>query len=201
MAQASIPVEQAPQAPSPAPHPQQWKWYDYFTFNIDHKVIGIQYIVTGFIFYLIGGLMAMVMRAELYTADSDLIDPNLYNALLTNHGTIMIFMWIVPVSIGGFGNYLVPLMIGARDMAFPKLNALAYWLVPPSGALLLGSFLFGGAQAGWTSYPPLSLITANTAQSMWILSIVLAGTSSIPGIGLARGYRALPGRTSSSKSC
>ena len=181
MAQASIPVEQAPKAPSPAPHPRQWKWTDYFTFNIDHKVIGIQYIVTGFIFYLIGGLMAMVMRAELYTADSDLIDPNLYNALLTNHGTIMIFMWIVPVSIGGFGNYLVPLMIGARDMAFPKLNALAFWLVPPSGALLLGSFLFGGAQAGWTSYPPLSLITANTAQSMWILSIVLAGTSSIMG--------------------
>ncbi|MGK7911757.1 MAG: cytochrome c oxidase subunit I [Synechococcus sp.] len=181
MAQASIPVGQAPQAPSPAPHSQKWKWYDYFSFNIDHKVIGIQYIVTGFVFYLIGGLMAMVMRAELYTADSDLLDPNLYNALLTNHGTIMIFMWIVPASIGGFGNYLIPLMIGARDMAFPKLNALAFWLVPPSGALLLGSFFFGGAQSGWTSYPPLSLITANTAQSMWILSIVLAGTSSIMG--------------------
>ncbi len=181
MAQASIPVGQAPQTPSPTPHPQKWKWYDYFSFNIDHKVIGIQYIVTGFIFYLIGGLMAMVMRAELYTADSDLLDPSLYNALLTNHGTIMIFMWIVPAAIGGFGNYLIPLMIGARDMAFPRLNALAFWLVPPSGALLLGSFFFGGAQSGWTSYPPLSLITANTAQSMWILSITLAGTSSILG--------------------
>ncbi|MGK7906347.1 MAG: cytochrome c oxidase subunit I [Synechococcus sp.] len=181
MAQASIPVGRASEPPTPSPHPKQWKWYDYFTFNIDHKVIGIQYIVTGFIFYLIGGLMAMVMRAELYTPDSDLLDPNFYNALLTNHGTIMIFMWIVPASIGGFGNYLLPLMIGARDMAFPRLNALAFWLVPPSGALLLGSFLFGGAQAGWTSYPPLSLITATTAQSMWILSIVLAGTSSIMG--------------------
>ena len=162
-------------------HPDKWKWYDYFTFNIDHKVIGIQYLVTSFVFYLIGGAMAMAMRAELFTADSDFIDPELYNAFLTNHGTIMIFMWIVPGAIGGFGNYLVPLMIGARDMAFPRLNAIAFWLVPPSGAILLGSLFFGGAQSGWTSYPPLSVITANTAQSMWIVSIILAGTSSILG--------------------
>jgi len=158
-----------------------WKWYDYFTFNVDHKVIGIQYLVTSFVFYLIGGAMAMAMRAELYTPDSDFLDPSLYNAFLTNHGTIMIFLWIVPAAIGGFGNFLIPLMIGARDMAFPRLNAIAFWLNPPAGALLLGSFFFGGAQSGWTSYPPLSLITANNAQSMWILSIVLVGTSSILG--------------------
>ena len=184
MAQAPVAPPSVTPSPDPGGHhalPKQWQWYDYFTFNIDHKVIGLQYIVTGFIFYLIGGLMAMAMRAELYTADSDLMDPSLYNALLTNHGTIMIFMWIVPVSIGGFGNYLLPLMIGARDMAFPRLNALAFWLVPTSGALILGSFFFGGAQAGWTSYPPLSETTANTAQSMWILSLTLAGTSSIMG--------------------
>ncbi|WP_416669069.1 cytochrome c oxidase subunit I [Egbenema bharatensis] len=158
-----------------------WKWYDYFTFNVDHKVIGIQYLVTSFVFYLIGGLMAVAMRTELATPDPDFIDPSLYNAFLTNHGTIMIFLWIVPAAIGGFGNFLVPLMIGARDMAFPKLNAIAYWLNPPAGLLLLGSFFFGGAQAGWTSYPPLSEVTANTAQSMWILAIVLVGTSSILG--------------------
>ena len=119
MAQAPVAPQAVTPSPEPSHHslPKQWKWYDYFTFNIDHKVIGIQYIVTGFVFYLIGGLMAMVMRAELYTPDADLIDPNLYNALLTNHGTIMIFMWIVPAAIGGFGNYLLPLMIGARDMA------------------------------------------------------------------------------------
>ena len=162
-------------------HPDKWKWYHYFTFNVDHKVIGIQYLVTSFIFYLIGGFMAVLMRTELATANSDFLNPNLYNAFLTNHGTIMIFLWIVPAAIGGFGNYLIPLMIGARDMAFPKLNALAFWLNPPAGALLLGSFFFGGAQAGWTSYPPLSLITANTAQTMWILAIVLVGTSSILG--------------------
>jgi cytochrome c oxidase subunit 1 len=162
-------------------HPDKWKWYDYFTFNVDHKVIGIQYLVTSFIFYLIGGFMAVLMRTELATANSDFLNPDLYNAFLTNHGTIMIFLWIVPAAIGGFGNYLIPLMIGARDMAFPKLNALAFWLNPPAGALLLGSFFFGGAQAGWTSYPPLSLITANAAQTMWILAIVLVGTSSILG--------------------
>jgi cytochrome c oxidase subunit I len=160
---------------------KQWKWYDYFTFNIDHKVIGIQYLVTTFIFYLVGGMMAVAMRTELATPDSDFLNPTLYNAFLTNHGTIMIFLWIVPAAIGGFGNYLVPLMIGARDMAFPKLNALAFWVTVPAALLLFGSFFFGGAQAGWTSYPPLSLVTANMAQSMWIMALVLAGTSSILG--------------------
>ena len=163
------------------PHPEKWKWYHYFTFNVDHKVIGIQYLVTAFFFYLVGGAMALAMRTELATPNADFMDPNLYNALLTNHGTIMIFLWIVPGAIGGFGNYLVPLMIGARDMAFPKLNAAAFWITIPAGLLIVGSFFFGGAQAGWTSYPPLSLITANTAQSMWILAIVCAGTSSILG--------------------
>ncbi|MEN9250336.1 MAG: cytochrome c oxidase subunit I [Gloeomargarita sp. GXS_bins_116] len=180
MAQAQIPISHD-MSVVPENHPKAWRWYHYFTFNTDHKVIGIQYLVFSFVFYLIGGLMAVVMRTELYTPDPDVIDPNLYNALLTNHGTIMIFGWIVPAAIGGFGNYLVPLMIGARDMAFPRLNALAFWLLPPAGLLLLGSFLFGGAQAGWTAYPPLSLITAPMAQSMWCLSIVLAGTSSILG--------------------
>lgn len=162
-------------------HPDQWKWYHYFTFNVDHKVIGIQYLVTSFLFYLVGGFMAVMLRTELATPDSDFLSPELYNAFLTNHGTIMIFLWIVPAAIGGFGNYLIPLMIGARDMAFPKLNAIAFWLNPPAGALLLGSFYFGGAQAGWTSYPPLSEITANAAQTLWILAIVLVGTSSILG--------------------
>lgn len=178
MAQADLSLN------SPVPphgHPDKWKWYHYFTFNVDHKVIGIQYLVTSFLFYLVGGFMAVMLRTELATPDSDFLSPELYNAFLTNHGTIMIFLWIVPAAIGGFGNYLIPLMIGARDMAFPKLNAIAFWLNPPAGALLLGSFYFGGAQAGWTSYPPLSEITANAAQTLWILSIVLVGTSSILG--------------------
>ncbi len=179
MAQADLQMN-VPVA-SPSHHPEKWKWYDYFTFNVDHKVIGIQYLVTAFLFYLVGGGMAVLMRTELATPASDFLSPELYNAFMTNHGTIMIFLWIVPAAIGGFGNYLIPLMVGARDMAFPKLNALAFWLNPPAGALLLASFYFGGAQAGWTSYPPLSEITANAAQTLWILSIVLVGTSSILG--------------------
>ena len=163
-------------------HPDKWKWYHYFTFNVDHKVIGIQYLVTAFIFYLLGGLMALVMRAELATPNPDVLEPSLYNAFMTNHGTIMIFLWIVPSAIGGFGNYLIPLMIGARDMAFPKLNAIAFWLNPPAGALIVASFFFGGgSQSGWTAYPPLSLVTPHLAQTLWILAIVLVGTSSILG--------------------
>jgi cytochrome c oxidase subunit 1 len=180
MTQTQVPVDTQVAEGSLHAH-KAWKWYEYFTFNVDHKVIGIQYLVLAFIFYLIGGLMAVVMRAELSTPDPNLISPELYNAFMTNHGTIMIFLWIVPSAIGGFGNFLVPLMVGARDMAFPKLNAIAFWLNPPAGLLLLGSFFFGGAQSGWTAYPPLSEITANTAQSMWILAIVLVGTSSILG--------------------
>jgi cytochrome c oxidase subunit I len=175
--------------PTPPPPPEieevpsykMWKWYDYFTFNIDHKVIGIQYIVMGFFFYLVGGAMAVAMRTELRTPDPDFVDPSLYNALLTNHGTIMIFLWVIPTTIGGFGNYFIPLMIGARDMAFPKLNALAFWLNPPAALLLAVSFIYGGAQAGWTSYPPLSEITAPQAQVLWVSALILIGTSSIMG--------------------
>ncbi|MTJ50999.1 cytochrome c oxidase subunit I [Dolichospermum sp. UHCC 0259] len=188
MTQVNFPVNPPPhESGSPtrlithSSHPEAWKVRDYFTFNTDHKVIGIQYLVTAFFFYIIGGLMAIALRAELATPDSDFLDPNLYNAFMTNHGTIMIFLWIVPSAIGGFGNYLVPLMMGARDMAFPKLNAIAFWLNPPAGLLLLLSFIFGGSQSGWTAYPPLSLVTANNAQSLWILAIVLVGTSSILG--------------------
>jgi cytochrome c oxidase subunit I len=163
------------------PSYKMWKWYDYFTFNIDHKVIGIQYLVMGFIFYLVGGAMAIAMRTELRTPDPDFVDPTLYNALLTNHGTVMIFLWVIPATIGGFGNYFIPLMIGARDMAFPKLNALAFWVNPPAALLLAISFVYGGAQAGWTSYPPLSEITAPKAQVLWVAALILIGTSSIMG--------------------
>ena len=184
MAQAQIPLNTPPASPGETNghhHPEAWKWYHYFWYNTDHKVIGIQYIVLAFFFYLIAGMMAMFMRAELYTADADLLDPNVYNSLLTNHGTMMIFFWVVPVAIGGFGNYLLPLMVGAKDMAFPNLNAIAFWVNPPAGILILTSLFFGGSQTGWTAYPPLSLITNNTAQTLWILAITLVGTSSIMG--------------------
>ncbi len=159
---------------------EERRWQDFFTFNTDHKVIGIQYLVTSFIFFLVGGALAGVVRAELATPDPDIVSPEVYNSLFTVHGTIMIFLWIVPAG-AGFANYLIPLMIGAKDMAFPRLNAVAFWLIPPSGMLLLLSFFIDAPQAGWTSYPPLSLVSGKVGEEIWILSLLLSGTSSILG--------------------
>jgi cytochrome c oxidase subunit I len=157
------------------------KWWEYFTFSTDHKVIGIQYLVTTFIFYCIGGVMADLVRTELRTPESDFVTPEVYNSLFTLHATIMIFLWIVPAG-AGFANYLIPLMIGAKDMAFPKLNAVAFWMIPPAGILLIASLLVGDApDAGWTSYPPLSLVTGQVGEAIWIMSVLLLGTSSILG--------------------
>lgn len=160
-------------------HPRR-KWTDYFTFCTDHKVIGIQYLVTSFLFFFIGGSFAEVMRTELATPDPDIVSPELYNQLMTLHGTIMIFLWIVPAG-AAFANYLIPLMIGAEDMAFPRLNAVAFWLTPPGGILLISSFFVGAPQSGWTSYPPLSLMSGKWGEEIWILSVLLVGTSSILG--------------------
>ncbi len=154
-------------------------WKEYFSFSTDHKVIGIQYLVTSFVFYLIGGVLAELVRTELATPASDFVSREVYNELFTMHATIMIFLWIIPSLTGGFGNFLVPLMIGAKDMAFPKLNAIAFWIIPPTSVLLLLSFFVGPASAGWTSYPPLSLITNKAGEAIWIASIILLGTSSI----------------------
>jgi cytochrome c oxidase subunit 1 len=159
---------------------QERKWQDYFTFNTDHKVIGIQYLVTAFFFYFIGGTLAEIVRTELITPDPDFVSPEVYNQMFTMHGTIMIFLWVVPAG-AAFANYLIPLMIGAEDMAFPRLNAVAYWMFPVGGVLLLSSFFVGAPQSGWTSYPPLSLISGKWGEEIWILSILLVGTSSILG--------------------
>ncbi|MEM7712588.1 MAG: cytochrome c oxidase subunit I [Cyanobacteria bacterium P01_A01_bin.68] len=161
-------------------------WKTYFTFSTDHKVIGIQYIVTAFVFFLIGGIFAMIIRGELITPESDLVDRTVYNAMFTMHGTVMLFMWTFPV-LAGLANYLVPLMIGARDMAFPRLNALAFWMVPVFGIILMASFFIPGgpAQSGWWSYPPVS--TQNPAgilfngQFLWVLAVAISGVSSILG--------------------
>ncbi|MBD2042585.1 cytochrome c oxidase subunit I [Microcoleus sp. FACHB-672] len=175
-----VQLQESANLPARGEEPGQRKWQDYFTFNGDHKVIGIQYLVTTFIFYLIGGMLATAVRTELATPDADFVSPELYNSLFTVHATIMIFLWIVPAG-AGFANYILPLMIGAKDMAFPKLNALAFWIIPPAGILLLSSFLVGAPGAGWTSYPPLSLISGKAGEEIWILSLLLLGTSSILG--------------------
>ncbi|MDJ0696068.1 cytochrome c oxidase subunit I [Mastigocoleus sp. MO_188.B34] len=171
-----------PEVPSvPVTEHRQRKWWEYFTFNTDHKVIGIQYLVTTFMFYCLGGVFADLVRTELRTPAPDFVSPETYNGLFTLHATIMIFLWIVPAG-AGFANYLIPLMIGAEDMAFPRLNALAFWIVPPAGLLLISSLIVGDApDAGWTSYPPLSLVTGQVGEAIWIISVLLLGTSSILG--------------------
>ncbi len=174
-------TEQRAASPPPNPHHAPQTWKTYFTFCTDHKVIGIQYLVTTFIFYLIGGALATAVRAELATPETNLFSGQLYNQLFTVHATVMIFLWIVPAGTGAFANYLLPLMIGARDMAFPRLNALAFWMVPPAGLLLIASFLIEAPGSGWTSYPPLSLVNGKVGELIWIMSVLILGTSSILG--------------------
>jgi cytochrome c oxidase subunit I len=162
--------------------PNHGSWLRYLSFSLDHKVVGIQYLVTGFLFYFVGGVLAGMIRTELATPISDYLSREVYNEVLTMHGTIMIFLWIVPVVNGAFGNYLIPFYVGARDMAFPRLNAVAFWMIPPAGLLLIASFFVGGAsQSGWTAYPPLSLKTPALGQLIWIFSVLLLGGSSILG--------------------
>ncbi|HIK34035.1 MAG TPA: cytochrome c oxidase subunit I [Oscillatoriales cyanobacterium M59_W2019_021] len=167
--------------PHKSPATEDRPWTDYFTFQTDHKVIAIQYFVISFVFYLIGGAMATAMRGELATPNPDLLGYDNYNGVLTLHGTIMIFLWIVPAGTGAFANYLLPLMIGAKDMAFPRLNALAFWILPPAGVMLIVSLVTETPQAGWTSYPPLSVTSGQLGEMLWILSLLLVGTSSILG--------------------
>ena len=168
----------------PSGEPESWR--RFFSFSTDHKVIGIQYIVTAFIFFLVGGFLAMVMRGELITPEADLVDRTVYNALFTMHGTVMLFLWTFPV-LNGLTNYLVPLMIGARDMAFPRLNAVAFWLVPVFGVILMASFWVPGgpSQSGWWAYPPVSLQNPTghliNGQSLWLVAVALSGVSSIMG--------------------
>lgn len=181
----NLSVDAIAQVEQPLPGaPNNWK--RFFSFSTDHKVIGIQYLVTSFFFFLVGGIFAMIIRGELITPEADLLDRAVYNAMFTMHGTVMLFLWTFP-SLVGLSNYLVPLMIGAKDMAFPRLNAAAFWMVPVFGVILMASFLVPGgpSQSGWWAYPPVSLQnpTGNliNGQVLWILAVAISGVSSIMG--------------------
>jgi cytochrome c oxidase subunit 1 len=156
-------------------------WIDWVT-TTDHKKIGILYLFTTSFFFLVGGVEALLMRIQLGTPDNTFLDPTTYSALFTLHGTTMIFMVVVPIA-AAFGNYLVPLMIGARDMAFPRLNMLSWWLLVFGGATLYASLFFDPPKSGWTAYAPLSESTFLPGHGMdaWILSLHLVGLSSILG--------------------
>jgi cytochrome c oxidase subunit 1 len=159
--------------------------YEWVT-TTDHKKIGILYLVNSFLFFFFAGILALAVRAELAVPELQLVtDEGVYNQLFTMHGSVMIFLFVIPI-LAGFGNYVVPLQIGAPDMAFPRINALSFWMLPLGGLLIGSSFFIGGAAAaGWTSYPPLSddrpLSSVGPGQDLWIMGLVLIGTSSILG--------------------
>jgi cytochrome c oxidase subunit 1 len=175
-----------------------WRTY---VFSVDHKVIGIQYAMTALLFLMFGFLLMMLMRWQMAypgrplpliggllgvdKAPGGIMLPEFYNQLGAMHGTIMVFLGVVPLAVGGFGNYVMPLQIGAPDMAFPKLNMMSYWVYFCGGMTMLFSFFVtgGAAMSGWTSYPPLSVITQNgqLGQTIWLLGMVFLITSSLLG--------------------
>ena len=173
-----------------------------YVFSKDHKMIGLQFLFTTLLWFIVGGLLALGIRwqlaypwsdmpvigGRLFSAEGGQISPEFYTTLFTMHATVMIFFVIIPILAGAFGNYLIPLMIGADDMAFPTLNMLSYWFMWPAFICIGISFLTPpyGAGGGWTSYPPLSAVRAaapgsQMAQTWWLLGVTLVGISSMMG--------------------
>jgi cytochrome c oxidase subunit 1 len=173
-----------------------------YIFSTDHKVIGCQFLIMSLTFLLIGGLLAMLIRWQLgwpgtavpggailgeAKAPGGIILPEFYNSLVTMHGTIMIFFAIMPLLVGVFGNWLIPLHVGAADMAFPRLNMASFWTAVPAGLIMMASFFVtgGAAAAGWTAYAPLSaspeLSGVYMGQKLWCLSLIVLGFSSLMG--------------------
>src|SRR5437667_3756089 len=149
--------------------------------TVDHKRIGVLYMVTGLVFFVVAGIEALLMRLQLMVPNNTLLAPDTYNWLFTMHGTTMIFLVAMPV-LFGMMNYILPLQIGARDMAFPRLNALGFWLVPFGGILLHFSVLAGGAPAvGWFSYTPLSETPYSSTLGVdyWAVALFVLGIGSI----------------------
>ncbi|HEX9482322.1 MAG TPA: cytochrome c oxidase subunit I [Solirubrobacteraceae bacterium] len=161
--------------------PEAKGWTSWIT-TTDHKRIGIMYIVTTFVFFLLGGVEALMMRLQLGAPDNTLVTPTTYNQLFTMHGTTMVFLFVVPM-MAGLANYFVPLMIGARDMAFPRLNALSYWLLLAGGLVFYSSIFWNPPEAGWVSFIPLanSTFSPGGGEDAWIYLIHLTGLSSLLG--------------------
>jgi cytochrome c oxidase subunit I len=170
-----------PEIQTSSAEPEKTGWTSWLT-TVDHKKIGIMYLGTVLLFFVIGGVEAMLMRTQLAVPDNTLLNPEKYNHIMTLHGSTMIFLVVVPVW-AGLANYLLPLMIGARDVAFPRLNAWSYWMFLFGGLALYGSLFFTPPEAGWTSYTPLSAkeYSPSNGQEAWIYMVHLTGLSSMLG--------------------
>ncbi|GAX88481.1 cytochrome c oxidase subunit I [Effusibacillus lacus] len=156
-------------------------WRDW-VLTVDHKKIGIMYAVTGLFFLIFGGLAALAIRTQLAMPGAEVLKPDSFNQFFTMHGTIMIFLFVIPMLAGAFANYLVPIMVGAQDMAFPRMNALSYWLYLLGGIGLMISPLLGAMpDVGWTAYPPYSIESKGIGLDLWVTGVHILGLSSILG--------------------
>ncbi|HEY4684792.1 MAG TPA: cbb3-type cytochrome c oxidase subunit I, partial [Dehalococcoidia bacterium] len=150
----------------------------------DHKKIGIMYLIFTVLFFFTGGVLALLVRAQLAWSNTGLFSQHAYNQFFTMHASTMLFLFVIPVG-AGFGNFFLPLMIGAKDMAYPRINAFALWLIPLAGLIMFSSFFVSGgsAAAGWTEYPPLTGKTfmPGKGTDLWILGVQILGISSVGG--------------------
>ncbi len=178
MATSLAPV---PQITTATAQPEPKGWTSWIT-TTDHKRIGIMYMVTTFVFFLLGGVEALMIRLQLGAPNNTLVTPIVYNQLFTMHGTTMIFLFVVPM-MAGIANYFLPLMVGARDMAFPRLNALSYWLLLAGGIVFYASLFWNPPEAGWVSFLPLANqnFSPSGGEDAWIYLIHLTGLSSLLG--------------------
>jgi cytochrome c oxidase subunit I len=175
----AVAVTRAPARPfaRPRSHTGLWSWIS----TVDHKRIGILYGVTAFTFFIMGGVEALLIRAQLATPNATVVSADEYNQLFTMHGTTMVFLVIMPLA-AAFGNYLVPIMIGARDVAFPRLNAFGYWAFLMGGLFLYASFFFGGApDGGWFGYAPNTLHPFSVGHRIdfWLIALIITGVGSL----------------------
>jgi cytochrome c oxidase subunit 1 len=154
-----------------------WSWFT----TVDHKKIGIMYCVTAFVFFILGGLEALAIRAQLAQPNGEVLDANTYNQFFTMHGVTMIFLVVMPLGVG-LMNYVVPLMIGARDVAFPRLNAFSYWVFLFGGLFLYSSFFLGGApDGGWFGYAPLNQSLPSNGMTFYSIGLQILGAASLAG--------------------
>lgn len=172
----------SPERPGPAGHERKGSWaWDMLT-TTDHKKLGVMYIITSFIFFFLGGLMALLIRAELFSPGLQFLSNEQFNQLFTMHGTVMLLLFGTPI-VWGFANYLIPLHIGAPDVAFPRLNAFGFWITAIGGIVMLSGFLTpgGAADFGWTMYMPLAdrVHTPGIGADMWIIGVGMTGVGTI----------------------